>query len=155
MTSRATWVCGLFGDFHNQLLVCIMVPTRTAMLFGALLIATPAHGQDFPYRGQWEVRHPDTNYVAVVLIDGERRATWDSPKDADKSAEYFGYVAEASGSKMTIILTNRTGVTKTYCDVRSSDLLHCYVIRASGNRSDNFLLVRVGAGPVKLTRASQ
>ena len=119
-----------------------------------LMLALPAQAQDFAFRGQWETRFPDTNYTAIVLIDSERRVTLDSPMDNGRPANYFGYVSEATEAKVVILLTDRTGVVKTYCAVRSADLLHCYSIRAQGSRSDNFLLVKVGPGPHRLTRAS-
>ncbi len=120
------------------------------VVFG--LLVTPADARDFALRGQWEPRFPDTTYVGIVLIDGERRVTWDSPKDQGQPAKYIGYVAEVTADRMMILLTNQVGVNKTYCDIRASDLLHCYILRAGGTRSDNFLMVRVGPGPATLIR---
>jgi len=120
-----------------------------------LLCAGPAVAQDFPYRGQWEVRLANSNYVAIVLIDSERRVTWDSPNDQGTPAIYRGYVAEATADKMTIALTNKTNVTKTHCTIRSSELLHCHTIRADGSRSANALLVKTGPGPLHLSQPAR
>lgn len=127
---------------------------RLALALG-LMIGGPVWAQEFPFRGQWEVRHPDPNYVAIVLIDGERRVTVDSPKDSNRPAKYMGYVAEAYDSALVIVLTDKTGVTRTYCGTRARSLLHCHVIRADGSRSDNFLMVKVGPGPHRLTQPGQ
>lgn len=124
---------------------------RLAALLG-LLIAGPVWAEGFALRGQWETRFPDATYVAIVLIDGERRVTVDSPKDQGRPAKYVGYVVEATATNLVIHLTDRAGVVKTYCDIRTSDMLHCYNIRAAGSRSDNFLMVKVGPGPHRLTR---
>lgn len=113
-------------------------------------MASPALAQT-SLQGQWELRFPDPNYTGVVLIDREGRVTVDSPSDQGRPAKYFGYIAEASDASLVIHLTDRSGVVKTYCDIRSRDLLHCYAIRAAGSRSNNFLLVKVGPGPEHLT----
>lgn len=124
---------------------------RWIALAVGLLYAGPAQAEEFAYRGQWEVRLPNSSYVAIVLIDGERRVTWDSPNDQGTPAIYRGYVAEATAEKMTIALTNKTNVTKTHCVIRSSELLHCHTIRADGSRSANALLIKTGPGPHRLT----
>ncbi len=127
---------------------------RLALAAG-LLFAGPVWAGDFPYRGQWETRFPDASYMAIVLIDGERRVTVDSPKDQGRPAKYMGYIADATDKRLVIHLTDRAGVVKTYCDIRTLDLLHCYNIRAAGSRSDNFLMVKVGPGPHRLTQRGQ
>lgn len=128
---------------------------RRMVLAVGLLCAGPVWAQDFPYRGQWETRHPDPAYVSVTLIDGERRVTVDSPNDAGRPAKYIGYVAEFTGVKLVLAVTDRSGVAKTHCDVRSLELLHCYVIRHGGARSENFLMVKVGPGPHRLTQPAR
>jgi hypothetical protein len=107
----------------------------------------------FAFQGQWETRFPSGNYVGIVLIDSERRATWDSPKDQGRPAKYLGYVAEAKNDRMVLHFTDRAGVGKTFCEIRSSEMLHCHNIRPDGSRSDNFLMVKVGPGPHRLTPA--
>lgn len=113
-------------------------------------MASPVLAQDFPYRGQWEARLPDQSYVALILIDSEGRATWDSPNDGGRPAKFFGYM-ERQGADAIIVLTNKAAVNKTYCENRARELMHCYTVRASGSRSENFLLVKVGPGPEHLT----
>lgn len=127
---------------------------RLALALG-LIFAPAAHAEEFALRGQWETRWPSGKYVGIVLIDAERRATWDSPSDQGRVAKFVGYAAESSDSKIVLHMTDRDVVTKVHCDVRSLELLHCYVIRASGMRSDNFLMVKVGTGPHRLTQPSQ
>lgn len=126
---------------------------RWLALAAGLMIAGPVWAQEFAFRGQWETRWPDPNYVGIILIDGERRVTVDSPKDQGRPANYFGYVSEVKDTKLIFVVTDKSGVATTHCDIRSNDLLHCYVIRASGTRSPNFLMIKVGPGPHRLTRA--
>lgn len=127
---------------------------RLALAVG-LLIAAPALAEEFPFRGQWEVRLPNSDYVAIMLVDEDRRVTWDAPKDQGKPAIYRGYVAERTGATMVIVLTNGAAVTRSYCEARSRDLLHCHTIRADGSRSNNYLMVKVGPGPHRLTQPGQ
>lgn len=127
---------------------------RLALAVG-LLIASPVMAQEFPFRGQWEVRHPDATYLGIVLIDGERRVTWDSPNDGGKPAIARGFAIEPTGGSLMLVLTNGAVVAKTYCDVRSSNLLHCHTARQSGMRSDNYMLVKTGPGPHRLTQPSR
>lgn len=128
---------------------------RRLVLALGLTIATPAAAGEFVLKGQWETRWPSGKYVGIVLIDSERRATWDSPSDQGRVAKFVGHVAEASESKIVLHMTDRDVVAKVHCDIRSTDLLHCYVIRASGMRSDNFLMVKTGAGPHRLNQPGQ
>jgi len=129
---------------------CIVAGMMRPALVAGLLVASPVLAQDFPYRGQWEIRDP-SNYVAIVLIDGERRATWDAPKDQGRAAIFRGHVADVTARQLVFHLTDGAIVTKTYCDIRARDLMHCYIIRANGSRSENFLLIKVGPGPEHLT----
>lgn len=130
----------------------LLMMWRSFALLG-LVAATPALADEFPLRGQWEVRSNIPNYVGIVLIDSERRVTWDSPADQGKPAKYLGYVSEVTDDKIVLTLTDKVGVTKTHCDVRAAELLHCYAIRADNTRSANFLMVKVRPGPHRLTRA--
>lgn len=125
---------------------------RLALAAG-LLIASPVMAQEFPYRGQWETQFPSGTYVGIVLIDSERRVTWDSPKDQGRPAQFLGWVAEVGTDKLVIHLTDKVGVVKTYCNIRTLELLHCYNILANGQRSANFLMQKTGPGPHRLTRA--
>jgi hypothetical protein len=130
------------------------LPAWSLTLALGLLIALPAWAEDFLFRGQWETQWPSGKYVGIVLIDGERRVTVDSPNDQGRPAKFFGYVSEMAGNKLAFIVTDRAGVAATHCDIRSNELLHCHNVRADGTRSVNFLMVKVGPGPEKLTRVS-
>lgn len=123
---------------------------RLALCVG-LLIAGPVWAEEFPFKGQWEIRSVNPNYVAIVLIDGERRVTADAPSDQGRPAKFKGYVAEATGERLILHITDGRGVGKMHCDVRTREMLHCYNIRPNGDKSDNFLLVKTGPGPHRLT----
>lgn len=115
------------------------------------LAALPAEGADFALRGQWSITTPRIpDYQGVVLIDGQRRATWDSPQDHGRPARYLGYVRAADASRVEIMLTDRDSVRRVDCLIESSDLLHCHVVFANGRRSYMFALTRIGSGPASL-----
>lgn len=128
---------------------------RLALCAG-LLIAGPVWAdnfQNFPYRGQWEVRSVDPNYVAIVLIDSERRATWDSPKDQGQPIKFVGHVFGFSDTHLSVHFTDRKVVSKMLCAILSSELLRCHILAANGSKSADFVLTKVGPGPHRLTRA--
>lgn len=117
-----------------------------------LVLAMPAMAQDFPLRGQWNVTMPSNpNYVGVVLMDGQRRVTADSPNDSGRPARYLGYVRAADDLAVEMVLTDRVSVTKASCLRESSDLMRCHTTFADGKRSPAYILTRVGPGPAKLT----
>lgn len=114
------------------------------------LLALTAAGQTTPsLQGQWNVEAPTKpEYSGTILIDGQRRATWDS-----STTKSVGYVKDASATHVTILLTNREDVGRLQCSIQSSDLMHCYNFLANGAISIQFKLTRVGPGPTRLTQA--
>jgi hypothetical protein len=126
---------------------------RWLALAAGLMIAGPVWAQDFAYRGQWEIRLPEPGYIGVVLIDAEGRVTQDSPMDNGRPAQYRGYAQRKGGSEIVMHLTNGRTVSHFYCAASSSELMHCYAARPDNTRSREFLLVKVGPGPHRLTRA--
>lgn len=120
-----------------------------------LFFALPAMAEEFAFRGQWETRWPSGKYVGIVLIDSERRATWDSPQDQGRPAKYVGYVAKVTATDIEMHFTDKAGVGKSFCEIRSSEMLHCYNVRPDGSRSANFLLVKVGPGPHRLIQSAR
>lgn len=117
----------------------------------ALLIAAPAWAQDADLRGQWKVTVPSQpTYSGTVLVDAERRATWNSPLDNGRPAKYQGYIAGLDGPKVEILLTDRVGVAHVHCMIQSSDLMVCHTVRDDGVRTAAYVLTRIGRGPDKL-----
>lgn len=107
-------------------------------------------------QGHWNItvpKHPA--YVGTVLIDSQRRATWDAPVDNGRPARYLGYVSEADSMKLKILLTNRYAVIKCDCSIMSSDLLYCVNTGPQGHKSAPIILTRVGPGPRVLQAASR
>lgn len=123
------------------------------MLIAALcLLAVPANAQDL--RGQWNVtvaQRPD--YVGVVTIDSERRATFDAIMDEDRPAKFRGYVSRVDGPKVELIFTDGTQVVQAHCVMQSADLWHCHNVKHSKNLSAPYLLTRVGPGPHRLIQS--
>lgn len=122
---------------------------RTILLALCLLVATPAIAQDL--RGQWNItaaHRPD--YVGVVMIDSERRATWDAVVDEGRPAKFRGYVSRQDGPKVELLFTDGTQVVQAHCTMQSGDLWHCQNIRHDKSLSDPYLLTRVGPGPHRL-----
>lgn len=106
---------------------------------------------DNALQGQWRiVVGSQPNYVGTVLVDAERRVTWDSPADYGKPAKFQGYVAVSDGEIVEFVLTNRSSVVRALCKLESSNLLHCYLAFKDRPQSPPFDLVRVGPGPAKL-----
>lgn len=104
-------------------------------------------------QGHWRVVTTTMpNYVGIVLIDGENRATWDSPTDAGKPANYRGYIGRFEPPQVEIVFTNGANVARTYCLMQSSELMHCHNVKADGTPSEPFTLNRIGPGPASLLR---
>ena len=100
-------------------------------------------------RGLWLVQAPDKpDYTATVLVDAQRRATWDSA-----TVKMVGYVERNDATKATILFTDRNEVAHLQCAIQSSDLMHCYSFLADGGISILFKLTRIGSGPQTLMRA--
>jgi hypothetical protein len=115
------------------------------------LLFNPAQAATADLQGQWHVSassRPD--YVGVVLIDAERRVTWDSPIDNGKPARYQGYIATIDGTRVDMALTNRVAVVHLNCKIASSDELHCVTLWKDGSVSEPYVLTRKAAGPKKL-----
>lgn len=121
------------------------------ILIAALCLATlPAAAGDLS--GRWNVASPSRpGYEGVVLIDGQRRATWTAPEDAGRPAEYFGYVRFSDTSRVEMMMTNRAIVVRIDCSITSSDLLHCRTSFPDGKTSPMYTLSRVGDAPLRLT----
>lgn len=131
---------------------------KTALIAALCLVTLPiaAHPQSVDLRGQWQVRDPkQPSYVGVVLVDAERRATWDAPLDYGRPAKLHGYVAGLDAGAVEFIFTDREAVTRTRCTIQSSDLLHCRILFRDGAVTNTFALTRVGPGPVKIMPASR
>lgn len=115
-----------------------------------VIAAWPAIAADLC--GQWNITaasRPD--YVGVLVIDSEGRATADALKDANgQPAKFRGYVSRVDGPKVEITLTNGIRVHRMDCIMQSSDLWHCQTAFQDGTRSDPFVLTRVGPGPHRL-----
>lgn len=121
----------------------------TALCLIALTMATARAGD---LSGRWNVRMPiNAGYEGVVLIDGKQRATWDAPQDNGRPAKFLGYVQFNDGSRIELVLTNRTAVAHINCLVAAPDLLHCQTIRGDKSTSSLYSLVRVGPAPENLT----
>lgn len=122
------------------------------VLVAALLcsIATAAQATDL--RGQWHISAPSKpDYVGEVLIDAERRATWDAMADSNgQPAKFQGYVT-IDGPRVELVMTNRQRVTRCICVRKSAETMHCYSVFHDGTLSDGYVLTRVGPGPRKLT----
>lgn len=88
-------------------------------------------------------------YVAVVLIDPERRVTYDAPMDFGRPARFQGYVSADDGGVVEIILTDRSTVIRMHCLAQSTDQLGCYIERRVGH-SPPLSLTRVGPAPATL-----
>ena len=126
---------------------------KTILAVGLCLLACPAVAQDL--RGQWHITVPSQpGYTGTVLIDAQRRATWDSPADYGRPARFVGYVADADSMNVRILFTDRSAVVQARCAILSSDLMHCGLSFADGRKSPVFVLTRVGPGPHTLTKPS-
>jgi hypothetical protein len=117
-----------------------------------LMLGAPAYAaDDCPLRGQWHVSATSSpNYVGIVLIDAERRVTWDSPLDFDRPARFQGYIVTIDSTKVDIALTDRTKVVHLNCKIESSDLLHCITLYRDGSFSPPYEITRKASGPKKL-----
>lgn len=121
-----------------------------AMVLG-LGTATAAAQGNIALHGQWDIAvASQPNYVGTLLVDAERRATWESPDDYGKPVRFVGFVRLAGVSQVEIVLTNRARVVRVNCLVESKDLLHCHILFEDGKTSPMFAMSRVGPGPVSL-----
>lgn len=123
---------------------------RYAIAILLCLLALTAAGQTTPsLQGQWNVEVPSRpDVAATLLIDGQRRVTWDSAQ-----TKALGYVKEVTATHATILLTDRDDVGRIQCSVVSSDLMICHNFLASGGVSAQLKLKRVGPGPARITQA--
>lgn len=123
----------------------------------ACLLAAPALGEPGPplgkpvLPGHWRVISSSPDYIAVVLIDLERRVTFDAPVDNGRPASFRGYIAETDGAKIKFVLTDGKAVAHIDCTIQSTELLQCRSFRlADRHTSPPYLMIRVGDGPRKL-----
>ena len=120
---------------------------RRFVILAFCLCPFSADGQGL--RGQWDVTSTDPNYSAVLLIDAERRATFDTPNGHGHMLQFRGYVAQDQpGIKM--VFTQGTIVMRMYCAAELSARMQCYVANPSGMISVPMFLIRVGPGPATL-----
>lgn len=104
-------------------------------------------------RGQWDTKVVSRDHVfGALLIDAERRATWDISGDG-KTSSLIGYVKRIDGGTAEILLSNRADVYRLHCAIHSSDLLHCYVYLPNDGWRVDLVVTRVGPGPQNLTLA--
>lgn len=121
----------------------------------ALIFALPAIAEsEFGFRGQWQVTAAERpHYVAVILIDGQRRATWDSPSDNGRPAKFRGYVRAATETRLEMVMTDSKAVVTINCIIEASEMLRCQIAFADHSKSPAFALTRVGPGPISLAPA--
>lgn len=121
------------------------------------LLAPPAAGQGVSLQGQWDAIPPNHKTSGTILIDAERRVTWDLHDDRRKTASYLGYVARVDAAGAEILLTDRSrnyGVVRLNCTIQSSELLHCFLIFGDGSsHSAPIIASKTGPGPARLTQA--
>lgn len=121
------------------------------LVTAAILIAfaLPAAAADL--RGQWNVVVPtQPGYLANVLIDADRRVSYDAPLDSGRPASFIGYIGMESPTAVEMVMTNREIVNRILCTKQSSDLMQCLILFKDNRKSDTFTLTRVGPGPAKL-----
>lgn len=125
---------------------------RFFLATAALVFALPAAAEsEFGFRGQWQITSGDRpHYIAVILIDGQRRATWDSPSDYGRPARFRGYVRVATDSRLEMVMTDSQAVVTLNCLIEASEMLRCHVAFADGSKSPLFVLTRVAGGPASL-----
>lgn len=123
-----------------------------SIALAGLLAAGPALAQSHPLQGTWVVRMPSgPKYIAIVLVDREGRATYESPKDSGRPARFIGYVAHMEGADVQFRLTDKSVVAHMDCALESTEFLSCQITRKVDNgTSAPFALVRVSDGPAKL-----
>lgn len=102
--------------------------------------------------GRWNItsRHIQA-YEGFVLIDAERRVTWDSPADGGRPAKFMGYIKYSDASRAEMILTDKVAVVRVECVTEASNALACYAVYTNGTASVMFTLTRVGPTPARLT----
>lgn len=122
---------------------------RRTLAFALCLYALPANAQSL--RGQWDIETPNHEAFVVLLIDGERRATWDWKSQRGPLLPLFGYVARTSGPEIVIPLTDRDQVIRLSCTVHSTDEWRCNAhFLKEQTAIDGLIARRVGPGPVTL-----
>lgn len=115
------------------------------------LVAFGAQAASASLQGQWHITAASKpNYVGVVLIDVERRVTWDSPVDNGRPARYQGYIARLDETRVEMVLTDRAVVVRLDCRIQSSELLHCVTHFANGTTSPPYEMTRRAEGPKRL-----
>lgn len=101
--------------------------------------------------GRWNITSrtiPD--YEGFVLIDTERRVTWDAPADGGRPAKFLGYIKYSDASRAEMVMTDKVTVVRVECITEANDVLACYAIYANGTASRMFNLTRVGPTPARL-----
>lgn len=123
---------------------------RRILIAALCLAALPAAAGDLS--GRWNVTsaaRPD--YEAVVLVDEQRRVTWDSPNDVGRPAKFLGYIRFNDVLRIEIVMTDRTKVVHIDCLAAASEILHCHTTFPDGKKSPLYALTRVGSAPSRLT----
>ena len=116
-----------------------------ALLSVALLLAPlPVGAQSL--RGQWDMVSVKQQAWGTILIDAERRATFDG-FDGTQHGNLRGYVAQDQ-TGIEILFTDGKAVTRLYCAPQSSERMECYMVGAKAA----LVFTRVGPGPVTLRR---
>lgn len=127
---------------------------KTILAAGLCLLAFPAAAQGL--RGQWDATSPNVaNFTGTLLVDTERRVTYDSPQDGGRPAKYRGYIAQIDDMNVSAKLTNGDIVVQMNCAILSSDFLNCRATFPGGRKGDEFMLKRVGPGPRTLMQSSR
>lgn len=129
-----------------------------AIVLGCLWSTVATAQATFNPRGQWLAVMPAIpSYAATVLIDSERRVTWDARWDPKWDPKLHpggvtrsrGYV-QFDNPTMDIIKGDGVDAGRLRCIVQSSDLLHCRGVRSDDKIGALSILTRVGPGPTTL-----
>lgn len=122
-----------------------------AALLAFCFVALPANAQSL--RGQWDIQMPNKLASVVLLIDAERRATWDWRAERGPGKTLYGYIAHNDGREVSIVLTDRARVFRLSCAIQASDLWHCHLyFQQEQTAVDGLIATRVGPGPLTLAR---
>ena len=120
---------------------------RALLAIALLLLPLPLDAQSL--RGQWDVTSTHPGYTGSILIDADKRATFDCPNDQGKRLQYRGYVAEDHAG-VKILFTQGTVVMRMLCAAESDARMQCYASNQDGTTSLPMFLTRVGSGPQSL-----
>lgn len=123
-------------------------PLLIAAAVVGLALAAPASAADL--RGQWHISVPSRDgYLGGILIDAQRRATWDAALENRPPVKLIGYVKADWAEEVEMTFTNRAVIVHVTCTKESSDILRCVAID-DGIKTAPFLLLRVGPAPASL-----